>query len=197
MSILVTGGAGYIGSHTCVELLQAGYEVVVVDNLSNSKEELLRRVQELTGKPLQFVRVDLQDAAGLEAVFHQHSIEAVIHFAGLKAVGESGIHAAALLPEQRGRHAHLVPGDAGARREEYGLQLFLHGVRRAEQRARHRGFPPLSYQSLRALQADDRRDLARSIRRRCRLECDLAALFQPGGRACQRSHRRGSQRHPQ
>jgi len=89
MSILVTGGAGYIGSHTCVELLQAGYEVVVVDNLSNSKEESLHRVQELAGKPLHFIRADLQDAAALEAVFNQHPIEAVIHFAGLKAVGES------------------------------------------------------------------------------------------------------------
>jgi len=89
MTILVTGGAGYIGSHTCLELLQAGYQVIVVDNLSNSKEESLRRVQELAGKPLQFHRVDLLDRAALAQVFARNDIQAVIHFAGLKAVGES------------------------------------------------------------------------------------------------------------
>ncbi len=89
MRILVTGGAGYIGSHTCVELLQAGYEVVVVDNLSNSKEESLTRVQELTGKSLEFHKVDLLDFERLIRVFKSRPIDAVIHFAGLKAVGES------------------------------------------------------------------------------------------------------------
>lgn len=89
MKILVTGGAGYIGSHTCLELLQAGYEVVVVDNLSNSKEESLKRVQELAGKTLEFHKVDLLDKEALKAVFDRASIEAVVHFAGLKAVGES------------------------------------------------------------------------------------------------------------
>lgn len=89
MKILVTGGAGYIGSHTCLELLQAGYEVVVVDNLSNSKEESLKRVQKLAGKTLEFHKVDLLDKEALKAVFDNASIEAVVHFAGLKAVGES------------------------------------------------------------------------------------------------------------
>lgn len=89
MRILVTGGAGYIGSHTCVELLQAGYEVVVIDNLSNSKEESLIRVQELTGKSLEFHQLDLADFTGLERIFKSRPIDAVIHFAGLKAVGES------------------------------------------------------------------------------------------------------------
>ena len=89
MQILVTGGAGYIGSHTCLELLQAGYDVVVVDNLSNSKVEPLKRVQALTGKSLQFERVDLLDKPALDQVFAQRDIAAVIHFAGLKAVGES------------------------------------------------------------------------------------------------------------
>ena len=89
MNILVTGGAGYIGSHTCLELLQAGYQVVVVDNLVNSKEESLRRVQKLAGKDLEFHRVDLLDQPALEAVFARSPIDAVIHFAGLKAVGES------------------------------------------------------------------------------------------------------------
>jgi UDP-glucose 4-epimerase len=89
MRVLVTGGAGYIGSHTCIELLQAGYEITVADNLSNSKEESLRRVQEHTGKGLNFHRVDLLDKEALTTVFGKTSIDAVIHFAGLKAVGES------------------------------------------------------------------------------------------------------------
>lgn len=89
MKILVTGGAGYIGSHTCIELLEAGHEVVVVDNLMNSKEESLKRVQEITGKPLIFNRVDLLDRHALMDIFTRHHIDAVIHFAGLKSVGES------------------------------------------------------------------------------------------------------------
>lgn len=89
MQILVTGGAGYIGSHTCLELLQAGYDVVVVDNLSNSKAEPLQRVQDLTGKSLHFEQIDLLDKAALDRIFTQLDISAVIHFAGLKAVGES------------------------------------------------------------------------------------------------------------
>jgi UDP-glucose 4-epimerase len=88
-TILVTGGAGYIGSHACVELLEAGYGVVVMDNLSNSKEAALDRVREITGKPLDFVKCDLLDRAALDGLFTRHAIDAVIHFAGLKAVGES------------------------------------------------------------------------------------------------------------
>ncbi|MBM4338946.1 MAG: UDP-glucose 4-epimerase GalE [Deltaproteobacteria bacterium] len=89
MKILTTGGAGYIGSHTCLELLEAGYEVVVVDNLCNSKVESLERVQRITGRSLSFYQVDLIDQEGLTSVFRNHRIDAVIHFAGLKAVGES------------------------------------------------------------------------------------------------------------
>jgi len=89
MKILMTGGAGYIGSHTCVELLQAGYEVVVVDNLSNSKVESLERAKRISGRSLSFYCVDLLDKPGLTSVFRSHDIDAVIHFAGLKAVGES------------------------------------------------------------------------------------------------------------
>ncbi len=88
-TILVTGGCGYIGSHTCVELLEAGYSVVVTDNLSNSKITALERVREITGKPVDFVQCDILDADGLEAVFTKYQPDAVIHFAGLKAVGES------------------------------------------------------------------------------------------------------------
>ncbi len=88
-TILVTGGAGYIGSHTCVELLQAGYQVIVVDNLSNSKTESLQRVQKITEKELQFYSADIRNKQALMEIFQEHAIEAVVHFAGLKAVGES------------------------------------------------------------------------------------------------------------
>lgn len=88
-TILVTGGAGYIGSHTCVELLEAGHEVIVLDNLSNSCEESLKRVQELTGKALTFIQGDIRQQQDLDQAFASHQIDAVIHFAGLKAVGES------------------------------------------------------------------------------------------------------------
>lgn len=89
MAILVTGGAGYIGSHTCTELLNASYELVVVDNLSNSNIASLQRIQDLTGRSLQFYNIDLLDKDSLEGIFNGKQIDAVIHFAGYKAVGES------------------------------------------------------------------------------------------------------------
>ena len=89
MAVLVTGGAGYIGSHTCVELLNAGYEVVVVDNLYNSSEKALERVEQITGKKVTFYQADLLDQEAIKKIFDQESIDSVIHFAGLKAVGES------------------------------------------------------------------------------------------------------------
>lgn len=89
MAILVTGGAGYIGSHTCIELLNAGYEVIVVDNLCNSSEKSLERVKEITGKELTFYENDLLDKEAMEDIFQKEKIDSVIHFAGLKAVGES------------------------------------------------------------------------------------------------------------
>lgn len=89
MAILVTGGAGYIGSHTCVALLKAGYEIIILDNLCNSKEESLNRIRELSGKTFPFYKADLLDKAAVEKVFQENQVDAVIHFAGLKAVGES------------------------------------------------------------------------------------------------------------
>ncbi|MDU6265548.1 MAG: UDP-glucose 4-epimerase GalE [Anaerocolumna aminovalerica] len=89
MNILVTGGAGFIGSHTCLELLNAGHDVIVVDNLSNSSEESLKRVKELTGKDILFYQADLLDYGALDEIFDENVVDAVIHFAGLKAVGES------------------------------------------------------------------------------------------------------------
>ena len=89
MNILVTGGAGFIGSHTCVELIEAGYKVVVMDNLINSSKEAVRRVEKITGTTIPFYPVDLLDVEGLNDIFNKENIDAVIHFAGLKAVGES------------------------------------------------------------------------------------------------------------
>ena len=89
MSILITGGAGYIGSHTCLELLNAGKDIVVIDNYSNSCNESLERVKKITGKDFRYYECDIRDREGLEKVFAENEIEAVIHFAGLKAVGES------------------------------------------------------------------------------------------------------------
>jgi len=89
MQILITGGAGYIGSHACVELLEAGYEIVVVDNFVNSKPAVLKRIEEITGRRFRFYKVDIRDREGLRKVFDENEIGAVVHFAGLKAVGES------------------------------------------------------------------------------------------------------------
>ena len=89
MTVLVTGGMGYIGSHTCVELLEQGMDVVVVDNLVNSSAEAGRRVEQITGRPLKFYQMDVRDRAGLDRIFTEQKIDCVIHFAGLKAVGES------------------------------------------------------------------------------------------------------------
>ena len=89
MNVLVTGGAGYIGSHTCVELIEAGHTPIVIDNLSNSNPESLHRVAEITGKTVEFIEGDVRDEALLEKIFAEHEISCAIHFAGLKAVGES------------------------------------------------------------------------------------------------------------
>lgn len=89
MSILVTGGAGFIGSHTVIELVNAGYDVVVIDNLVNASEKSLERVEQIIGKPVKFYKVDIRDKAGLNEVFEKENIDSCIHFAGLKAVGES------------------------------------------------------------------------------------------------------------
>lgn len=89
MRILVTGGTGYIGSHTCIELLKNGYEVVIIDNLINSKESVVGKIEKLSGKSLKFYKCDILDEEGMDRVFSEQKIDAVIHFAGLKAVGES------------------------------------------------------------------------------------------------------------
>ena len=89
MKILVTGGTGYIGSHTAVELLNSNYEIIIVDNLSNSKIEVVDKIKQITGKDFKFYQIDLRDKDKLSNIFKENKIDAVIHFAGLKAVGES------------------------------------------------------------------------------------------------------------
>ena len=89
MAILVTGGAGYIGSHTCVELLNTGHEVVVIDNFCNASGESVKRVEKITGKKVKLYKGDVRDGGLLDKIFKENSIDSVIHFAGLKAVGES------------------------------------------------------------------------------------------------------------
>ncbi|HOV40616.1 MAG TPA: SDR family NAD(P)-dependent oxidoreductase, partial [Oscillospiraceae bacterium] len=88
-AVLVTGGAGFIGSHTCVELLDAGYEIIVMDNFANSKPESLNRIKKITGKDFKFYQTDMLDFDGMTKIFSENKVDAVIHFAGLKAVGES------------------------------------------------------------------------------------------------------------
>ena len=87
MKVLVTGGMGYIGSHTCVQMLNAGIEPIIIDNLCNAKDEVLNRIKDLTGQKPIFYRGDIRDEAFLDSVFNHHDIQSVIHFAGLKAVG--------------------------------------------------------------------------------------------------------------
>ncbi len=135
MTVLVTGGAGFIGSHTCLALLQAGQDVVVLDNLSTSSDESLRRVQALAGKPLVFVQGDIRDTHTLQQIFASHRISAVVHFAGLKAVGESVEMPLHYYSNNVAGTIALVPGDAAGRRVHPGIQFLLHRVWRPAARA--------------------------------------------------------------
>ena len=116
MNILVTGGAGYIGSHTCLELLNSGYGVVVIDNLCNSNPRALERVQRLAGKELKFYQGDVRDGELLRKIFRENEIGCVIHFAGLKAVGESV----------------AKPCHEGGWHEEHHLLLLRNGLHRGQ-----------------------------------------------------------------
>ncbi len=129
MHILVTGGAGYIGSHTCVALLVAGHAVFVVDNLCNSKEESLRRVAEISGRAPGFARIDLRDSPALAEVFRANAFDAVIHFAGLKAVGESTEIPLAYYDNNVGGTLSLckVMADAGVRNLVFSSSATVYG----------------------------------------------------------------------
>lgn len=129
MKIFVTGGAGFIGSHTCVELLDAGYEVVIADNLSNAKPEAVENIQKIAGKPVAFYPVDLRDKEAVRKIFADHLIDAVIHFAGLKAVPESVHKAVGILRKQSGQHLCPLPGHAGGWVPAHCFFLLCHRLR--------------------------------------------------------------------
>ena len=116
MAILITGGCGYIGSHTCLEMLAAGYDIVVLDNYYNAKPEALHRVQSLAGKIFPFYECDIRDADGLRRIFRENQIDAVIHFAGL-------------LRQQRRRHGDPLSGDGRSGLQTHDFQLLRHRLR--------------------------------------------------------------------
>lgn len=126
MAVLVTGGAGYIGSHTVVELLNANREVVVLDNLSNSSAKSLDRVKQITGKAVTFYQGDVLDRALLKRIFADHNIESVIHFAGLKAVGESVVKPIEYYRNNVEGSLTLLDENASSRCFQFCFQLFRH-----------------------------------------------------------------------
>ena len=126
MKILVTGGTGFIGSHTCVELLDAGYEVVIIDNLYNSKREVAQRIEQISGHHVSFYEEDCLDEQALERIFTEHKIDAVIHFAGYKAVGES-----VAKPLMYYENTEPVQGDAQTWLPASGILFQRHGIWRS------------------------------------------------------------------
>lgn len=130
MKVFVTGGAGFIGSHTCVELLNAGYEVVIADNFSNSKPEAVENIQRITGKPVSFYRVDLRDLEGVRRIFAEHSIDAVIHFAGFKVAPESVRKPLEYYENNLGSTFVLCQamGEAGCRRIVFSSSAAVYGM---------------------------------------------------------------------
>ena len=130
MAILITGGCGYIGSHTCLEMLAAGYDIVVLDNYYNAKPEALHRVQALAGKSFPFYECDIRDADGLRPIFRENQIDAVIHFAGLKAVGESVKKPLAYYDNNVGGTVTLcqVMAEAGCKRMIFSSSATVYGM---------------------------------------------------------------------
>lgn len=130
MAILVTGGAGYIGSHTCIELLNAGYEVIILDNFYNSKRESLRRIKELSGKDFKFYECDIRDREGLDKIFAAEKVDAVIHFAGLKAVGESCVKPLEYYENNVGGTVTLCEAmrDAGVKKIVFSSSATVYGM---------------------------------------------------------------------
>ncbi len=198
MAILVTGGAGYIGSHTCVELLNSGYEVVVMDNLYNASEKALERVEQITGKKLTFYKADMLDQEAMNAIFEKESIDSVIHFAGYKAVGESvqkpleyyhnNITGTLILCDVMRNH--------GVKKIDF--QLLRYCIRRSGICPDHRRMPEgQDYEPVRTDKGNAGADSDRSARIRSGVECRTASLLQSDRCAQERPHRRGSEGHPE
>lgn len=154
--ILITGGAGYIGSHTAVELMNAGHHVVIVDNLCNSSRKVLDRIQNLAGANFSFVEADVRNASALDQIFKEHSIEGVIHFAGLKAVGESVAQPVRYFDNNIGSTLSLLQA-MDRQRKAHCVQLVCHGLWRPRPGAHYRSQPTAGYQPLRPHQANVRR----------------------------------------
>ena len=154
MKILVTGGTGYIGSHTCVELLQKGYEVVVFDNLFNSKIEVVDKIESITGKKIKFYKADMLDKESMRPVFEENKLDAVIHFAGLKAVGES-------VAKPLWYYQNNITGTLNLCElmNEYYIQFFCHRIWVPRNSADQRRFSFVYHQSVRKHQVDAGADL--------------------------------------
>ena len=129
MSILLAGGAGYIGSHTAVELIRAGYDVVIADNFDNSSPEVLRRIEQITGVRPKMYRTDVKNPDTLKTVFTENSIDVVIHFAGLKAVGESVEKPVKYYRNKHRYHLDAAGSDAGDGLPPDGIQFLRHHLR--------------------------------------------------------------------
>lgn len=161
-TILVTGGTGFIGSHTAVELIEAGYNVVIVDNLSNSNIKVLDGIEKITGTRPAFEQVDLRDKEATEGVFKKYpEIDGIIHFAASKAVGESVPEAPTLLSQQHRITGQLVGAHARLQRQRHYLLFQLHRVRPAEageSSCNRRRSSPKGNFSLRQYQGDQRAD---------------------------------------
>jgi len=161
--ILVTGGAGFIGSHTCVELLNAGYDVVIVDNFSNSKPEALNRIRKITGKDFGFYEANILDLAAMEKIFEENKIDAVIHFAGLKAVGESVAKPVEYYHNNITGTLMLIKAmrKYGCKKIVFSSSATVYGP---EQGSLYGGYAYLGYKSLRLHKGYDRADLKRRVR---------------------------------
>ena len=190
-TILVTGGCGYIGSHTVLELLNKNYDVVVVDNFSNSSFESIRRVQKITGKEVTFYEADIRDQAMMEKIFDTHKFDAVIHFAAFKAVGES-----CKLPLKY--YENNISGTVSL------LQIMeRHNVKKiifsssATVYGDPEKLPSFDDQPLRQHQTHDGKHHARRAKSGQRMEYYFAPLFQPRWRARKRVDRRRSERYSQ
>lgn len=162
MSILVTGAAGYIGSHASLTLLESGYDVIALDNLSNASRESLTRVERLSGRKLLFISGDVRNRAALDPLFKEHKVDAVLHLAGAKAVAESVAQPLVYFGNNVGGAVTFYPRDGGGGSPVPGIQLVGDRIRGADRNAvTRRSAYRHANQSLRPLQADGGGDIAR------------------------------------